>query len=98
MEKDLSPSIKFIQSTKVENELFELYRDLRKELKKGGLKEDELTSVSEAPVTVWHAHGKLLQKFEEIKKLVTKYGLDYNPLGPYTEVKFAEIDKEIPLD
>jgi hypothetical protein len=98
MEKDLSPSIKFIQSTKVENELFELYRDLRRELKKGGLKEDELTSVSEAPVTVWHAHGKLLKKFEEVRNLVTKYGLDDSHLGPYIENKFGEINLEIPLD
>ena len=98
MEKELSPAIKFIQSTRIENELFDIYRELRRELQKAGFKEEQLTSISEAPVTVWHAHGKLLQKFEDIKKLVTKYGLDYNPLGPYTEVKFSEINKEIPLD
>jgi len=98
MEKELSPAIKFIQSTKIENELFDLYRNLRRELKKGGLKEEELTSVNEAPAAVWHAHGKLLKKFEDIKKLVIRYGLDDSHLGPYIENKFAEIDKEIPLD
>jgi hypothetical protein len=98
MEKELSPAIKFIQTTGVEKELLDIYRELRRELQKAGIKQEQLTSISEAPVTVWHAHGKLLQKFEDIKNLVTKYGLDHSTLGPYTEIKFAEIDKEIPLD
>lgn len=98
MEKELSPAIKFIQSTKVENELLDIYRELRRELKKGGLKEEELTSVNEAPAAVWHAHGKLLKKFEDIKNLVIRYGLDDTHLGPYLENKFGEINLEIPLD
>lgn len=98
MENELPPAIKFIQTTGIEKELLDIYRQLRRELQKAGFKEEQLTSISEAPVTVWHAHGKLLQKFENIKNLVTKYGLDHSPLGPYTEVIFAEINKEIPLD
>jgi hypothetical protein len=98
MEKELSPSIKFIQTTGIESELFDIYRKLRRELKKGGLKQEELTSVNEAPVAVWSAHSKLIQKFREMKNLVTRYGLDDTHLGPYIENKFGEIDEEIPLD
>lgn len=98
MEKELSPAIKFIQTTGIESGLFDIYRQLRKELKKGGLKQEELTSVNKAPAAVWIAHGKLVQKFREIKNLVTRYGLDDTHLGPYIENKFGEIDEETPLD
>jgi hypothetical protein len=98
MEKELPPAIKFIQTTGVEKELFDIYKKLRIELQKAGFKEEQLTNISEAPATVWHVRGKLLQKFEEIKNLVTRYGLDYNPVGPYIENKFGEINLEIPLD
>jgi hypothetical protein len=98
MDKKLSPAIKFIQTTKVENKLFDIYRAFRKELKNAGFKQEQLSDIKDAPMSVWKIHSRLNNEYQEIIKLVTRYGLNHKDISDYIIHKFKEIDSEIPLN
>jgi hypothetical protein len=97
MEKT-SPAIKFIQTTKVDEELYDVYRSFRIVLKKAGFKEEDLSRVSEATPTVWRVFNVVSNLFKNIVKEVKQYGFDENEVIEYLQDKLEEINKETPLN
>jgi len=98
MEKKLPPAIKFIQTTKVDEELYESYRGLRIVLRNAGFKEEDLSRVTEATPTVWRVFNAVSNLFRNIVKEVKKYGFDESEVIEYLQDKLEEINKEIPLN
>lgn len=98
-----SPSVKLIKGTKIDQDVFRVYRALRKIFQQHGFTEDELNNVSHAPTEIWEHHSLLRNLFEMIKNECEKYGFDNRGLmdvdvAKYIENGLKKIDSETSLE
>jgi len=98
-----SPSVKLIQGSKLDQDVFRVYRALRNIFQKHGFTEDELDTVSHAPTEVWEHHSLLRNLIEMIKNECNKYGFDNEGLmdvdvAKYIEDGLKKIDSETSLE
>jgi hypothetical protein len=98
-----SPSVKLIKGSKLDQDVFRVYRVLRKIFQQYGFTEDELDTVSHAPTEVWEHHSLLRNLIEMIKNECNKYGFDNEGLmdvdvAKYIEDGLKKIDSETSLE
>ena len=96
---DKSPVIMFLEKTKSDDKLCEIYKSLRIWLQSEGHTSESITRVSEAPPEIWRLHHQLRTEFESLKQTLKNYGILQNEriLEQYIENKFVEINKQYPL-
>jgi len=98
-----SPSVKLIKGTKIDQDVFRVYRALRKIFQQHGFTEGELNNVSHAPTEIWEHHSLLRNLIEMIKNECEKYGFDNSGLmdvdvAKYIEDGLKQIDSETSLE
>ena len=98
-----SPSVNLIKGSKLDQDVFRVYRALRKIFQQYGFTEDELDTVSHAPTEVWEHHSLLRNLIEMIKNECNKYGFDNEGLmdvdvAKYIEDGLKKIDSETSLE
>ena len=98
-----SPSVKLIKGSKLDQDVFRVYRALRNIFQKHGFTEFEIEGISHAPNEVWEHHSLLRNLIEMIKNECDKYGFDNKGLmdvdvAKYIEDSLKQIDSETSLE
>lgn len=98
-----SPSVKLIKGSKLDQDVFRVYRALRNIFQKHGFTEFEIEDISHAPNEVWVHHSLLRNLIEMIKNECNKYGFDNQGLmdvnvAKYIEDGLKQIDSETSLE
>lgn len=98
-----SPSVNLIKGSKLDQDVFRVYRALREIFQQYGFTEFELEGISHAPNEVWEHHSLLRNLFEMIKNECDKYGFDNKGLmdvdvAKYIEDGLKKIDSETSLE
>ena len=96
-------SVKLLKTLKLDEEYFKVYRHLRRVLKENGFTQEEIESISEAPLEVWKTHGVLKELLEKIRDTHEKYGFTNRGLldldiSNYLTDGMKLIDQEISLE
>jgi len=91
--------IMFLEKTKSDDEICEIYKKIRIWLQESGYTTEQSERVSEAPVIIWQLQNELRSGMEKLKKTLKQYGIlrNDNELHDYIVHKFIEINKEYPL-
>jgi hypothetical protein len=98
-----TPSVNLIKGSKLDQDVFRVYRALRNIFKKHGFTEFEIEGISHAPNEVWEHHSLLRNLIEMIKNECDKYGFDNKGLmdvdvAKYIEDGLKQIDSETSLE
>ena len=102
MEKQLSPSLKFVIQTNLDKNVISKYRVMRGLLEKHGFTQEDLKSVSHAPYEIFKSFEDVKVEMGIMNTSLNKYGLSEDDELPedvrnYLTQKLQIIDDETPL-
>jgi|TARA_R110000796_G_scaffold110845_1_gene222400 hypothetical protein len=90
---------KFLDKTKDDNKIVDMYIDIRKWLQSEGHTTITSQSISKAPMDIWKLMEDLRGEVETLRTTLKRYGIleDDKTYNKWLQTKLLRIDKEFPL-
>tara|TARA_R110000796_G_scaffold237701_1_gene357822 strand:+ start:236 stop:544 length:309 start_codon:yes stop_codon:yes gene_type:complete len=90
---------KFLDKTKDDNKIVDMYTDIRKWLQSEGHTTITSQSISKAPHDIWKLMEDLRGEVETLRSTLRRYGILENDetYNKWLQTRLSRIDKEFPL-
>tara|TARA_R110001606_G_C15012999_1_gene608707 strand:- start:9 stop:317 length:309 start_codon:yes stop_codon:yes gene_type:complete len=90
---------KFLDKTKDDNKIVDMYTDIRKWLQSEGHTTITSQSISKAPHDIWKLMEDLRGEVETLRSTLRRYGILENneTYNKWLQTRLSRIDKEFPL-